>query len=52
MTQNFKASSTHIYTRVMLKISGESLMGSLPYGIDPETVGTVAQQVKEVVAIQ
>jgi len=35
---------------VMLKISGESLMGKLPYGIDPEMVGTVAQQVKEVVA--
>jgi uridylate kinase len=34
----------------MLKISGESLMGRLPYGIDPEMVGTVAQQVKDVVA--
>jgi uridylate kinase len=34
----------------MLKISGESLMGKLPYGIDPEMVGTVAQQVKDVVA--
>ena len=34
----------------MLKISGESLMGKLPYGIDPEMVGTVAQQVREVVA--
>ena len=40
----------HQYERVMLKISGESLMGKLPYGIDPEMVGTVAQQVKEVVA--
>jgi len=40
----------HIYKRVMLKISGESLMGKLPYGIDPEMVATVAQQVKEVVA--
>jgi len=38
------------YERVMLKISGESLMGKLPYGIDPEMVGTVAQQVKDVVA--
>jgi len=34
----------------MLKISGESLMGKLPYGIDPEMVGTVALQVKDVVA--
>ena len=38
------------YKRVMLKISGESLMGKLPYGIDSEMVGTVAQQVKDVVA--
>ena len=42
--------SQHHYRRVMLKISGESLMGKLPYGIDPEMVGTVAQQVKDVVA--
>ena len=42
--------SQHHYKRVMLKISGESLMGKLTYGIDPEMVGTVAQQVKDVVA--
>ena len=42
--------SQQYYKRVMLKISGESLMGKLPYGIDPEMVGTVAQQVKDVVA--
>ena len=50
MTQGSKASSQLVYKRVMLKISGESLMGSLPYGIDPEMVGTVAQQVKDVAA--
>ena len=50
MTQGPKSPSLHIYSRVMLKISGESLMGALPYGIDPEMVGTVAQQVKDVVA--
>ena len=50
MTQGYKASSQLIYKRVMLKISGESLMGRLPYGIDPEMVGTVAQQVKDVAA--
>ena len=44
------AQSQQHYKRVMLKISGESLMGKLPYGIDPEMVGTVAQQVKDVVA--
>ena len=50
MTKPSKPVSPHVYSRVMLKISGESLMGKLPYGIDPEMVGTVAQQVKDVVA--
>ena len=50
MTKPSKLVSPHVYSRVMLKISGESLMGKLPYGIDPEMVGTVAQQVKDVVA--
>ena len=50
MTKPSKSASPHVYSRVMLKISGESLMGKLPYGIDPEMVGTVAQQVKDVVA--
>ena len=39
----------HIYQRVLLKISGESLMGKQSYGIDPEMVAAVAQQVKDVV---
>ena len=50
MTKPSKPASPHVYSRVMQKISGESLMGKLPYGIDPEMVGTVAQQVKDVVA--
>ena len=50
MSKPSKPGSPHVYSRVMLKISGESLMGKLPYGIDPEMVGTVAQQVKDVVA--
>ena len=50
MKRPSKPVSPHAYSRVMLKISGESLMGKLRYGIDPEMVGTVAQQVKDVVA--
>ena len=50
MTKPSIPASPNVYSRVMLKISGESLMGKLPYGIDPEMVGTVAQQVKDVVA--
>ncbi len=36
------------YKRVLLKLSGEALMGSLPYGIDPKVVESVAAEVKEV----
>jgi uridylate kinase len=36
------------FRRILLKLSGESLMGSLDYGTDPERVGAVAQQIKRV----
>ena len=36
------------YRRILLKLSGESLMGSQPFGIDPEIVKSIANQVKEV----
>ena len=36
------------YKRILLKLSGESLMGSQPFGIDPEIVKSIANQVKEV----
>ena len=38
------------YQRVLLKLSGEALMGDLGYGIDPMIVQAVAQEVSEVVA--
>lgn len=38
------------YQRVLLKLSGEALMGSLGYGIDPVVVQEIAQEVAEVVA--
>ncbi|MGI6491713.1 MAG: UMP kinase [Pelotomaculum sp.] len=37
------------YSRVVLKLSGEALAGSLGYGIDPFVVNTIARQIKEVV---
>src|SRR6185369_14425128 len=37
------------YTRVLLKLSGESLAGDLGYGIDPQTLTTIASEIKEVV---
>jgi len=40
--------SKPVYKRVVLKLSGEALMGSLGYGIDPATLASVAQEIKEV----
>ena len=42
--------TAHKYPRVLLKISGESLMGQQAYGIDTEMVASVAREVKDVVA--
>ncbi|HEY3346863.1 MAG TPA: UMP kinase [Nitrospirota bacterium] len=36
------------FKRVLLKLSGEALMGDKPYGIDPEVVEMVASEVKAV----
>lgn len=37
------------YQRVLLKLSGEALMGNLGYGIDPLVVASIAQEIAEVV---
>jgi uridylate kinase len=39
------------YGRVLLKISGEALMGDKGFGIDPETIKKVAIQIKKVLDI-
>lgn len=36
------------YSRVVLKLSGEALAGEKGYGIDPEIIYNIAQQVREV----
>jgi uridylate kinase len=38
------------YSRVLLKLSGEALMGSLGFGIDPDTVSFIAKEVKQAVS--
>ena len=38
------------YKRVLLKLSGEALMGEKPYGIDPAIVQSIAEDVSKVVA--
>jgi uridylate kinase len=47
-TGKSNVSSAFKYKSVLLKISGESLMGSLGYGIDPEMVARIATEVKAV----
>lgn len=38
------------YRRILLKLSGEALMGELSYGIDPKVVQDIAQEIADVVA--
>ena len=38
------------YRRILLKISGEALMGRRNYGVDPEVTAFIARQVSEVAA--
>jgi uridylate kinase len=42
--------SDPVFKRVLLKISGEALMGSLEYGTDPGRVQAIAKQVHDVSA--
>jgi uridylate kinase len=39
-----------VFTRVLVKLSGESLMGPLDYGIDPDRVRAIAGAVRDVIA--
>lgn len=41
--------SDYKYRRVLLKLSGEALMGETGYGIDPKVVEELAIQIKEIV---
>lgn len=37
-----------VYKRVLLKLSGEALMGDREFGLDPEVVGRIADEIKGV----
>ena len=39
------------FKRVLLKLSGEALMGDHSYGIDPSVLNSIARQLKKIVAI-
>jgi len=40
--------TTPVFKRILLKLSGEALAGDLGYGIDPEVIGTIASEIREV----
>ena len=46
-----KAPGQQAYQRILLKLSGEAMMGDQEYGIDPLVVQTVAQEVQELRAL-
>ena len=37
-----------VYKRILLKVSGEALMGERPFGIDPERISRIADEIAEV----
>lgn len=37
-----------VYKRVLLKLSGEALLGKQAFGVDPQVAGTIAREVREV----
>lgn len=39
------------YQRILLKLSGEALMGSGDYGIEPEVITRIAKEIKSVIAL-
>jgi uridylate kinase len=45
------ATRSPVYTRILLKLSGEALLGGQNYGIDPAVIRRVATEVAEVVGL-
>jgi len=48
MTPNFKYKNGMKYKRILLKLSGEALMGDRQYGIDPARLDDYADEIKKV----
>ncbi len=44
-------SKTGPYQRILLKLSGEALLGGEDYGIDPEVLRRIAEEVSQVLAL-
>src|SRR5205085_3357756 len=50
VTEALKQEKPH-YKRILLKLSGEALMGEAGYGIDPNVVCRVANEIREIYAL-
>ncbi len=48
MTDGERASRAKRYRRILLKLSGEALLGERQYGVDPEFCGFIARQIADV----
>ncbi|HVG11267.1 MAG TPA: UMP kinase [Thermoanaerobaculia bacterium] len=46
-----EAAGSPVYGRILLKLSGEALMGSQPFGIDEKVVSAIADEVRDVHAL-
>jgi uridylate kinase len=51
MSPSSDAASSPTYRRILLKLSGEALMGEKPYGIDPAVTAQIAADVQEIQAL-
>jgi len=40
-----------VYKRILLKLSGEALLGTQPYGVDPDMLGRIACDIRDVSAL-
>src|SRR5262245_18383665 len=47
-----KATPRPRYKRVLLKLSGEALMGDQQYGQDPKTIYPIARELKQVIEMR
>ncbi len=47
-----QTSAKPVYKRILLKISGEALMGDQGYGIDPETITRIAAEIKDLTLLE
>src|ERR1700758_637091 len=48
---NKAPASKPAFRRILLKLSGEALMGDMDYGISPEVMSRLAQEIKEVIGL-